>query len=311
MQHVEASAPEGDTVASWYEKATVRYTQRILIPERSSGELLYPTARSIVCDHPLVASRGSTVQSYILAQAAYQFLYGVGLLETKFVIDCSLNILHNHIKGAGDVDKLQALTVIIDEGYHAYVALDYIVQMKQKIDVEPLLVPESNWKLDAAARASASLPESMRMDFQLLAVTLAENVLTAEIASLGKEKEIARSFARVMGDHVLDEGRHSKYFAKLLKSSWARLPRETQETFRAMLPGYLDDFLGVDLNRAFERKVLAAQGFSAEEIDRIIDDTQERFVAEHQDAREKTKVRLVALLKQVGVFGLSDSIARQ
>jgi hypothetical protein len=50
------------------------------------------------------------------------------------------------------------------------------------------------------------LPESLRTEFQLLAVTIAENVLTDEVANLGRERELSQSFTTLMVDHVRDEG---------------------------------------------------------------------------------------------------------
>lgn len=298
----QAKVTSEDIIASWYEKATVRYTPRILVPSYSSEEFIYPIERSVICAHPLVVSCGREARSYILTQAAYQFLYGVGLLETKFVIKCCLDIIHNRICGVSDSEKLQALTVLIDEGYHAHVALDYIVQMKHKSGIDPLHVPESNRRLDAAARAYASLPEDLHMDFQLLAVTLAENVLTDEIANIGRENGLTKTFTQLMKDHVLDEGRHSNYFAELMKSRWIDLPQETQQRFGAMLPDYLDDFLGVDMERMFERRILDSCGLEKEEVERVIADTNSQFVSEYDELAEKTKARLFRLLKKMGVM---------
>jgi hypothetical protein len=252
-------------------------------------------------------ARGREARDYLLTQAAYQFLYGIALVETRFVIDCCLNLIHNRIQGATELEKLQALTVIIDEGYHAHVALDYILQMKQRSGVEPILVPNTNRKLDAAARAYERLPASMHMDFQLLAVTLAESVLTDEIAHIGREEALLKPFTQVMTDHVRDEGRHSNYFAKLMKSNWARLAEETQLRLGAMLPDYLDDFLGISSRRTYERKVLHAAGFAAEAVTQIIGDTDAQFVSEQNALAEKQKVRLLRLLKQIGVLDLEPN----
>lgn len=288
-----------EIITSWYNKATVRSTPRILVSDCSSEENIYPIARCIICEHPLIVGRGRDTCTYILAQLGYQFLYGVGLLETKFVIRCCLDIIHNHIKDISDFDKLQALTVIIDEAYHAHVALDYVLQLRKKTGVEPLQIPETNRKLDAAARAIASLPEDMRMDFQLLAVTLAENVLTEEIANIGREKEVIKCFSTLMKDHVRDEGRHSEYFVSLMKSHWTKLSDEKKEKFSAMMHEYINDFLGTDTGRTLERKILAECCFREEEIENIIVDTNTRFFAEYNTQTIKTKARLFNLLTKI------------
>ncbi|TJZ67433.1 diiron oxygenase [Chitiniphilus eburneus] len=294
-------AEQNEITAQWYQRATVRYTPRIIVPDYSDEELIYPLARCAVCEHPLVLERGQATRAFILAQAAYQFLYGVGLLETKFVIQCSLDLLHNQIPGIGEFDKLQALTVIIDEGYHAHVALDYIMQMQHQSGITPLQVPESNHKLDAAARASATLPPAMRPDFQLLAVTLAENVLTEEIATLGRDKGLAQTFTTLMMDHTRDEGRHSGYFADLMKKRWTQLPQATRDQFTQMMPDYLEDFLGTDTTRQFERRILRACKFTPQQIEQIIAESESEFIDLHRQLTQKTRIRLDRLLKQIGV----------
>lgn len=297
---------QGDAISAWYEKATVRYTPRIIVPDYTSDALIYPIALSIICEHPLVAARGEDVKSFILTQSAYRFLYGVGLLETKFVIRCSLDLVHDRIFPIDDVKRLQALTVIIDEGYHAHVALDYIVQMKEKSGIAPLSVPQTNRKLDATARAYALLPAQLRMDFQLLAVTLAENVLTNEIATMGREKELTQSYITLMTDHVADEGRHSSYFNDLMKVRWAQLDESTQKTFGTLLPTFLDDFLGVDPHRGFERDMLDECDFSRSDVQQILDDTQDTYLHNQAKLSDRTKARLFRLMKTFGILDCGD-----
>jgi len=295
------------TINHWHQKATVRYTPRIVVPEYNAEELIYPLAYCAVCDHPLVLELGQSARAYILTQAAYRFLYGVGLLETKFVIQCSLDLLHDRIPGISEFAKLQALTVVIDEGYHAHVALDYILQMQERSGIRPLFIPQSNRKLDAYTRARARLPDELRDDFQLLAVTLAENVLTDEIATLGRDKDLASSFTTLMMDHVKDEGRHSGYFADLMRLHWAQLPQQTQLHFGSILPDYLDDFLGTDTTRGFDRQLLQAVKLDAAAIERVLDQTQADFLDNQERLTQKTKPRLYRLLKQIGVLDLETN----
>ncbi len=307
MNQAQANHPAPDgAISAWYEKATVRYTPRIIVPDYTTDALIYPTALSIISEHPLVVARGKEIRSFILTQSAYRFLYGVGLLETKFVIQCSLDLVHDRIFPVDDVQRLQALTVIIDEGYHAHVALDYIVQMRAKSGIAPLSVPQTNRKLDATARVYATLPPELRMDFQLLAVTLAENVLTNEIATMGREKELTKSYITLMTDHVMDEGRHSNYFSDLMRKRWAQLDATVQSTFGTLLPAFLDDFLGIDPHRTFEREMLDACGFPSGDVRRILDDTQETYSGNHATLSTRTKARLFRLAKTFGILDRED-----
>jgi P-aminobenzoate N-oxygenase AurF len=293
-----------DATDLWYEKATVRYAPRILVPDYSSEQLIYPPARVPMCDHPLLLRRGLEVRAYILTQAAYLFLHNVGLMETKFVIQACLDILHEGIDGIGDDDKLQMLAVAIDESFHAHVAHDYILQTKQKSGISPLVIPKSNRKIAAIHRMEASLPEGLRGDFKLLATTIAENVITAEAAHFGRDRELLKSFSTLMMDHVRDESRHAVYFANLMKSHWQTLSAAKQERLGLQLPDFLDDYLAADRTREFDRRLLEGCGLPPEEVAQVIADSDSAVVAEHTLATRNTQARLVRLFKQIGVLDL-------
>ena len=291
-----------DSVNKWYAGATVRNSPRIIVPEAANGEFTYPKSRQILSEHPKVQELGYKGVAYVLTQSAYQYMYEIGLLETRFVIDCSLNIINNVITGASEEEKLDALTVVIDEGYHAHVAMDYIIQMKTLSGVEPLEVPQTNGNLSAVKRAFELLPAHVHNDFQLISVTLAEHTLTKDLISIGREKDASAAFTKVMTDHVSDEGRHASYFAKMMKAHWARLSEEHKQIIGSMLPAYLDDYLAADEERDFDRKILRASGFSEDQVTEIIDDTQAQFLDNLTSYVVTTKANLVKLLQRTGVL---------
>lgn len=291
-----------DSVERWYADATVRNSPRIIVPTRAKGEYIFPRSRQLLSEHPGITALGEDAVSYVLTQSAYKYMYEIGLLETRFVIDCGLNIVNNVIRGASDDEKREALTIVIDEGYHAYVALDFIIQMKTRNGVAPIAVPETNGNLDAVQRAFGVLPKDMHSDFQLLSVCLAEHTLTKDLLSIGREKDATRTFTQVMTDHVSDEGRHANYFAKLTKAHWLRLPEATRNAIGKMLPNYLDDYLAADPARVFDRKVLAALGLASGEIERVMSDTHPSYLAQMNGYITTTKANLVKLLRRIGVL---------
>jgi hypothetical protein len=295
-------AVEQDNVSRWYANATVRHSPRIMVPNSSKGEFIFPRSRQLISEHPSVTAKGHEAVAYVLAQSAYKYMYEIGLLETRFVIDCSLNIINNQIKGFNDDEKREALTIVIDEGYHAYVALDFIIQMKELTGVQPIEVPETNGNLRAVRQAMDALPVSMHNDFQLISVCLAEHTLTKDLLSIGREKDATQSFTQVMTDHVSDEGRHANYFARLMKEHWARLPEATRTTIGFMLPNYLDDYLAGDDERSFDKKVLLALGMEEAEALRVIDDTHPAFIDNLHTYVSVTKTNLVKLLARCGVL---------
>lgn len=292
----------GWSVNHWYNNATVRHRPRIVVPDSSKDEIIFPRSRQVLIEHELVKAMGDSAINYILAQSAYRYMYEIGLLETQFVIDCSLNIVNDKIVGFNEEEKRDALTVVIDEGYHAYVALDFILQMKTVTEIEPIEVPKTNGNLIAVSQAMEILPDSMHMDFQLISVCLAEHTLTKDLVSIGKEKDATRTFTQVMIDHVADEGRHANYFATMMTKHWQMISEESRKTIGFILPNYLDEYLAGDADREFDAAVLRGLGMDEADIRRVIDDTHPAYMDKLNSYIAVTKANLVKLLGRCGVL---------
>jgi hypothetical protein len=296
-------AQANDSVSRWYRAATVRNAPRIFVPHDILKENVYPKARQLMATHPLIASRGEKSVSYILAQSTYKYMYEIGLLETRFVIDCALNIINNQIgQNTPEEDKLEAMTIVIDEGYHAYVALDFIIQLKANSAIAPLSIPQTNGNLDAVKRGYDALPQAMHGTFQLIATCLAEHTLTKDLLSIGKEKEATQTFTQVMTDHVSDEGRHANFFVRFLKQHWKTVAEEHKKTLGLLLPNYLRDYLAADWDREFDRSLLKALSLPANELEQVLADTQEHYQKRAQDYIDVTLKNLVAILERTGIL---------
>jgi hypothetical protein len=89
-----------------------------------------------------------------------------------------------------------------------------------------------------------------------------------------------------------------------MKRRWPALEKTTQERLATILPAFLDDYLDVDRTRQFERQVLRACDFSADEAARIISDSNNAFITDHERATKKTKARLFRLIQQIGILDL-------
>ncbi|MFM0074571.1 diiron oxygenase [Paraburkholderia sediminicola] len=299
-----------DPVSRWYAGATVRNAPRIYVPQNIAEENIFPPSRQLLATHPLVKKLGQEAISYVLAQSTYKYMYEIGLLETRFVIDCSLKIINGEIgTDIPEEDKREAITIVIDEGYHAYVALDFIIQLKANTGIEPLSVPQTNGNLDAVHRGYETLPRSLHGTFQLLATCLAEHTLTKDLLSIGKEKEATITFTKVMTDHVSDEGRHANYFARVLKDYWKTVGTDDQKLIGRFLPNYLRDYLAADFEREFDRDVLSQLDLTVDEIDTVLQDTDERYSAGAKSYIDVTIANLVKLLDRNGILAHPETRA--
>ncbi|MBI0328597.1 diiron oxygenase [Burkholderia plantarii] len=304
--NTDARSPElslDDPVTRWYDNATVRNAPRILVPGDIGSEQIFPRSRQLVAEHQIVTSLGLEAVAYVLAQSTYKYMYEIGLLETRFVIDCALKIVNGEITpGASEEARREAITIVIDEGYHAYVALDFIIQMKKNSGIAPLSIPQTNGNLDAVGRGYARLPPELHGPYQLLATCLAEHTLTKDLLSIGREKEASRTFTQVMTDHVSDEGRHANYFARLVKEYWSGLDGAARRAIGVFLPAYLDDYLAADFDRQFDRAVLTQLSLTDAKIDAVLQDTQAAYVENARSYIDVTRRNLVKLLERTGVI---------
>lgn len=299
---------EWANISKWYRAATVRNSPRIMVPlEDEEGQFIYPKSRQNIVSHDLVVNRGDETISYILAQSAYRYMFEIGLLETKFVIDCSLKIVNNEIYESKGSEKLEALAVVIDEGYHAYVALDFVMQMKQKTGWDPVEIPSINGNLKAVNDVLDTIPEAFKNDFYLISCTIAEHTLTKDLLSVGREKDATESFTKVMKDHVSDEGRHAGYFARMMKMHWSNMREDSKRYIGSMLPDYLDEYLAYDKNREFEEKVLNSCGFTKAEVEKILQDTKAEYIEKNESYIDATKANIVQLLKRSKFFECANT----
>lgn len=302
MPDIENIKKETNNIKHWYRRATVRTTDRVVVPNLNSDEYIFPPSRQPLVKHPLVINKGKEAVSYILAQSAFQYMYEIGLLETRFVIDCSLNIVNNIIEGFSDVTKREALAIVIDEGYHAYVALDFIMQMKDQNSIMPIEIPQSNGNLDAVNNAYKTLRPEIHNHFQLISVTLAEHTLTNDLLAIGGEKDATQTFNQVMSDHVSDEGRHANFFMTATTNYWVKLPEEVKDEIGQFLPRYIDEYLKGDEERDFDRKVLLASGFTETETQQILDETNEEYMQKMNGYIEKTTQQLIEAIDKMGLL---------
>jgi hypothetical protein len=302
-ESMEGQSAAGSNTPAWYERATVRTSPRILVPQQADADDIFPRTRQPLVDHPIVQALGTNAIRYLLCQSAYHYMYQIRRVETKFIIDCALKIANKEIHPAAtDEARLDALTVVIDEAFHAHVALDFSIQLEFATQIDPIAVPSTAGGLDAFHRYTAKLSKEAQPMFELVAVCLAEHLITKDLASIGKERNAMQSFTQVMVDHVADEGRHAGYFARLVMEAWACEVDSVRSEIGRILPDYLDDFLAFDRGRTFDRQLLGGLGLDREEIENVLKDTDDAYVSGSIDHIAKTKLNLVKLLDRMGVL---------
>ena len=238
-----------------------------------------------------------------MTQSLYKFLYDIAIIEVALVNRVADKVFHNEyeVKFSEDL-RNDMLTVIIDEAYHAYVALDFIEQTKNTSKIVPVIVPTETQLTQAVKQIKSNLDEDTAKIFELIAVCIAENSITKELVSLSNEKELNQAFYHILSDHMLDEGRHNGIFTHVLEFFWFYLEAPTKEIIKKTIPVFIELYLDNDMQKAYDKEVLYNLNFTEESINTIIDDTYLK-----QDLRVLLKnnsaaKNIIKLLQRCGVM---------
>lgn len=288
------------TLKKWDRAAIVRSRPRRLLNEQDSqSTLFFPLERLPLCLHPRVAALGEQALRYIQVQTLYHYLNGIANIELDIINDSSYKLYKNAVGVDFPLEmRLDALTVVVDESYHALVALDLINQVEQMTSIAPLPMPKDTEASYALAQSLAMGDERLRELLRLVCVSLSEQALTTDLIDVINNEDIFPTFYLVMKDHVADEGRHARFSQQVLSHIWRHSDAVTKQALQqpilAFLEGYATDAIAKDFSACMLRQL----GLTEAEIIDIIADT---YPATHVKPWETnnivTEQMLVALNK--------------
>ena len=116
----------------WDRKSSIRSRPRRILKPEQKTEYFYPLSRQPLAIHPLIKVRGEEAVRFVLTHTVYKFMHDIAVLETEVVNKGALIIAHDHLKlNFPQAMRHDALSIIIDEAYHAYVAIDYLKQVEE------------------------------------------------------------------------------------------------------------------------------------------------------------------------------------
>lgn len=287
----------------WEKTSSIRVRPRRVFKRQSIEEHLYPPSRQPLVFHPLVKTMGLIAIDTVLVHALYKFLNDIAHLETEIVCGTVLRVAGGATAMALPSPlRRDLLSVIVDEGYHAYVAVDVIDQVRALTGIEPIDLPREIQLGKAMAASRAELRPEDRDNFDLIAVCIAENSLTSELLNINRESGLNPTYHQVNGDHMVDEVRHSLIFRDVLKQLWRGLEASARIRLGSHLPVFIARYLASDIQRDFDRRILESLGMTADDTDRVIADTHLNLpLAEYRKVNPIVD-RISALLDECGLF---------
>lgn len=242
---------------AWENRATIRTRPRRVLED--DERLIYPLSRQ-----PLVLSETFLREcpqhrDFALVQTLYKFINDVVIFETEIVDKTARSIAKNRFAVAFPFAcRYDAMTVVVDEDYHALVAMDFMQQTVAMTGIEPIELP-AEIELSRAIPAAVSLaPEHLRSAVELICVAIAENTVTGDVAAFARDDTVKPSIKGLMADHLLDEGRHSSFWARMVRIYWHTASDADRETIAQILPVFIGHYLTNDIQKSFDLRLIDA-----------------------------------------------------
>ncbi len=242
---------------AWEDRATIRTRPRRVL--ENDDKLIYPLSRQ-----PLVLSETflrecPEQRDFALVQTLYKFINDVVIFETEIVDKTARSIAKNRFAFEFPFAcRYDAMTVVVDEDYHALVAMDFMQQTIALTGITPIELPDEIELSRAIPAAVALAPEHLRSAVELICVAIAENTVTGDVAAFAKDDTVKQSIKGLMADHLLDEGRHSGFWARLVRIYWHTASTDDRQCIAQILPVFIGHYLTNDIQKSFDFRLIDA-----------------------------------------------------
>lgn len=299
-------------VEQWDKYSSIRSRPRRFIADEESidSKYVFPKARQPMLVHPKLSHITEEQKQYILAQSLYKYLNDIANIEKDIINTVALKINKNAYFVEFPFDyQLDALSIIIDESYHAYVALDFMNQTEQFLGIKSLPLPKETELSIAIKKIGSELPEGIFENFELVAVSIAEHALTNDLIAIAKSKEVCKTFYYVMHDHVLDENRHAKFFENVLTVFWQNLPENHKDLIGGKLANLINSYQAPNLQKSFDKQILHSLNIARDDIEVILHDTHYGWDPKLINVQNIISRQMVDLLKRSKVFEYKTTLA--
>jgi len=240
---------------AWESRATIRTRPRRVV--ENDDKLIYPLSRQ-----PLVLSETflrecPEQRDFALVQTLYKFINDVVIFETEIVDKTARSIAKNRFAMTFPFAcRYDAMTVVVDEDYHALVAMDFMQQTVAMTGITPIELPDEIELSRAIPAAVALAPEHLRGAVELICVAIAENTVTGDVAAFAKDDTVKQSIKGLMADHLLDEGRHSGFWSRMVRIYWHTASDDDRQCIAQILPVFIGHYLTNDIQKSFDFRLI-------------------------------------------------------
>lgn len=224
---------------AWDQHATVRGFEHFDLAEHAGALERLPLDLAPLAQQPIITERGEETQQRYVRQVALGFLHSIATTETEVVSRISTRVANKH--GLFDLSfstRQVLLSIATDEVYHSFMARHYMEQFRVLTGESYALEDEDSSFERGAALLRRERPEHAER-LEILLVCLIENTITQDLVDLQKRIDRVNPMHRILSEHLIDEGRHSGFFSRLLGECWRQLEPDERSAFAEVLPRYL------------------------------------------------------------------------
>lgn len=241
----------------WERRATIRTRPRRKLEQ--DDRLIYPLSRQPLAISAVLQRECPQQRDFVLLQTLYKFIHDIVIFETEIVDKTARSIAKGHFALSFPAPcRYDAMTVVVDEDYHALVAMDFLQQTISATGIEPIPMPQEIELSRAIPAAIGRAPAHLRAAVELICVAMAENTVTNDVAAFAKDETVKPSIKGLMADHLADEGRHSAFWTDLTRLYWATAPAADREAIALSLPLFIEQYLTNDIQKAFDSALVDA-----------------------------------------------------
>ena len=242
---------------AWESRATIRTRPRRVL--ENDDKLIYPLSRQPLVLSETFVRECPEQRDFALVQTLYKFINDVVIFETEIVDKTARSIAKNRFAVEFPFAcRYDAMTVVVDEDYHALVAMDFMQQTIALTGITPIELPDEIELSRAIPAAVALAPEHLRSAVELICVAIAENTVTGDVAAFAKDNTVKQSIKGLMADHLLDEGRHSGFWARLVRIYWHAASADDRQCIAQILPVFIGHYLTNDIQKSFDFRLIDA-----------------------------------------------------
>ncbi|MBD1550106.1 diiron oxygenase [Pseudomonas typographi] len=241
---------------SWEARATIRTRPRRVL--ENDHKLIYPLSRQPLVLGQAFQQHCPQWRDFALVQTLYKFINDIVIFETEIVDRTARRIAKDRFAVAFPfAARYDAMTVVIDEDYHALVAMDFLQQTIALTHIEPITLPAEIELSHAIPAALALAPAHLQDAVELICVAIAENTVTNDVAAFSRDDSVKASVRGMMADHLLDEGRHSSFWARLVRLYWVDADEQDRTRIAAILPVFIGHYLTNAIQKRFDSHLIA------------------------------------------------------